>query len=124
MNTSDTSRILDDLTRVAGGALNVFSTLGKQIQSNLKDQIGEKFQSSAPNDDVVRLQGVVAKLRLEQEDLKARIAALEALLGQTPAAKPKKAAPKAAPKAASKAAPKPAAKTAPKSKTAKPKKRV
>ena len=124
MNTSDTSRILDDLTRVAGGALNVFSTLGKQIQNNLKDQIGDKFASPNAQDDMVRLQGVVSKLRIEQEDLKARIASLESLLGQKPA---KKATPKAAAKAPktvkAKTTSKAAAKTAA-TKPAKPKKRV
>ncbi len=73
----DNSRILDDLTRVAGGAFSIFSTLGQQIQSHLKDQMGDKFSSSAGNDDVARLQGVVTKLRLEQEELKKRIAELE-----------------------------------------------
>ena len=42
----------------------------------------------------------------EAIDLARALRELEALLGQTPAAKPKKAAPKAAPKAAKKAAPK------------------
>jgi len=85
----DNSRILDDLTRVAGGAFTVFSSLGKQIQSNIKDQMGDKFSPSFANDDVTRLQGVVTKLRVEQESLKARVAELESMLGKKakPAAK-------------------------------------
>ena len=42
----DNSRILDDLSRVAGGAFSVLSALGKQVQHNLKDQMGDKFTSS------------------------------------------------------------------------------
>lgn len=109
----DNSRIIDDLSRVAGGAFTVFSSIGKQIQNNLKDQMGDKFSSSSANDDVTRLQGVVSKLRVEQEELKSRIAELESLLGKKAPAK--KAAPKAekkaaAPKAKAKAKAKPAAK--------------
>jgi BMFP domain-containing protein YqiC len=104
----DNSRILDDLTRVAGGAFSVFSALGKQLQNNLKDQMGDKFSSSSNTDDVTRLQGVVTKLRMEQEDLKSRIAELETMLG-------KKAAPKTASKAKAKSAP--AASTKAKAKT-------
>ncbi len=83
----DNSRILDDLTRVAGGAFTVFSSLTKQIQTNLKEQMGDKFAPSFANDDVTRLQGVVTKLRVEQEELKSRIAELESMLGKKPAKK-------------------------------------
>ena len=96
------SRILDDLTRVAGGAFNILSTLGKQVQGNLKDQMGDKFGSSHANDDMVRLQGMVSKLRIEQEDLKKRVAELEAMVGKKPTAK-KPAAKKATPKIKAKA---------------------
>ncbi len=85
------SRILDDLTRVAGGAFTILSSIGKQVQGNLKEQMGDKFGSSHANDDVTRLQGMVSKLRIEQEDLKKRVADLEAMVGKRPA---KKAAPK------------------------------
>ncbi|HAJ89631.1 MAG TPA: hypothetical protein DCM27_01245 [Rhodospirillaceae bacterium] len=104
----DNSRIIDDLSRVAGGAFTVLSALGKQVQSNIKDQMGDKFSSPAAADDIARLQGVVTKLRIEQENLKSRIAELEAMLGKK--APTKKAAPAAKPKAKAK----PAAKAKPK----------
>jgi BMFP domain-containing protein YqiC len=85
----DNSRILDDLSRVAGGAFSVFSAIGKQIQNNVKDQMGDSF--TVANDDVARLQGVVTKLRIEQEDLKSRIAELESLVGVSKKAPAKKA---------------------------------
>lgn len=80
------NKLFDDLTRVAGGAASVLAAIGKQVGEGLKDQMGDKFQApsfsgSAANDDVDRLQGVVTKLRLEQEEMKTRIAELEALLG-------------------------------------------
>lgn len=114
------NRLFDDLTRVAGGAASILSAVGKQIGEGLKDQMGDKFNFpsssaagfSAANDDVERLQGVVTKLRMEQEDLKARIAALESMLN----VKPKASAP--AKKAPAKASA-PKAKKAANSKTAK-----
>lgn len=109
----DNSRILDDLSRVAGGAFSVLSALGKQVQHNLKDQMGDKFTSSHANDDVARLQGVVTKLRIEQEDLKSRIAELEAMLGKKA---PKKSAPAAQAKTKAAAPKKTAAKAKPKTK--------
>ena len=81
------NRILDDLTRVAGGAFTILSTLGKQVGSNLKDQMGDKFSAPYANDDMVRLQGMVSKLRIEQEDLKKRVTELESMVGKKPAAK-------------------------------------
>lgn len=110
----DNNRILDDLSRVAGGAFSVLSALGKQVQGNLKDQMGDKFGSASSNDDVARLQGVVTKLRIEQEDMKARIAELEAMLGKK--AKP---ATKAKTKPAAKAKPATKAKAPSKAKTKK-----
>ncbi len=90
------NKLFEDLTRVASGAATVFVTLGKQLGEGLKDQVGEKFApdfmagNSAANDDIDRLQGVVTKLRIEQEDMKKRIAELEAMLGKkVPAAKTK-----------------------------------
>ncbi|MEK7801470.1 MAG: hypothetical protein AAB276_03355 [Pseudomonadota bacterium] len=105
--SQDNSRLFDDLTRVAGGAASVFSALGKQLQAGMQDK---KFGSNgSASDDVVRLQGVVTKLRLEQEDLKQRVAALEALVGiKKPAAK--KAAPAKKVSASKTPAKKPAAK--------------
>lgn len=92
------NKLFDNLTRVAGGAASILSAMGKQLGDGLKDRMEDRFGSSpfsgpfpasAANDDMDRLQGVVTKLRLEQEELKARVAELEALLGV------KKAAPKA-----------------------------
>ena len=95
--SNDNARLFDDLTRVAGGAVSVLSALGKQMGAGLQEQVGKNFgvASGASSDDVERLQGVVTKLRLEQEDLKTRIAALESLLGVKMKTSSKKAAPKA-----------------------------
>lgn len=118
------NRLLDDLARVAGGAASLLSTVGKQVQSEVMGRMGADYANAEPSsrDDVARLNGMISQFRIEQEQLKKRVAELEALVlgkaANAPRAKP--AAPKAAaPKsksAASKAA-KPAAKktSAPKS---------
>ena len=110
----DNSRILDDLSRVAGGAFSVLSALGKQVQNNLKENMGDTFSSGAANDDVARLQGVVTKLRIEQESMKSRIAELETMLGKKAPAKKAAAKPAAKTKPAAKAKTKSAPKAKPK----------
>ncbi|HPQ50850.1 MAG TPA: hypothetical protein PKZ89_04170 [Alphaproteobacteria bacterium] len=84
------NKLFEDLTRVASGAASVFASLGKHLGEGLKDQMDEKFSggsSSTAHEDVDRLQGVITKLRVEQEYMKKRIEELEALLGKKPAAK-------------------------------------
>lgn len=91
------SRILDDITRVAGGAFTVLSAIGKQVQSNMKDQFENNFVGNSPaNDDMERLTAMVSKLRTEQEAMKKRIAELEDMVGKKPTNKAavKKATPK------------------------------
>lgn len=122
------SRLFDDLSRVAGGAVSILSSVGKQLGEGLKEQMGDKFSSSsfsAANDDINRLQGVVTKLRMEQEEMKQRIAALESMLGTSPK-KPtaKKKTPTAPAKKALKSAPKKVAKKVAKKPAAKAKKRA
>lgn len=102
--SNDNARLFDDLTRVAGGAVSVLSAIGKQVQAGLQEQVGKNFSGmSGSSADVERLQGVITKMRVDQEDLKKRVAELEALVGvkkkSAPAAKkaPAKAKAKKAP---------------------------
>ena len=92
-------RIFDDLSRVAGGAMNVFSGLREQILNDIKTRFEEMASRMdlVPREDFDRLEAQV-------KDLQKQIAALS---GKTPAAATK-AAPK---KPAKKAAQKPAKKT-------------
>ncbi len=100
------NRILDDLARVAGGAVSLVSTVRKQVQSDLRgrvDAVADRMDL-APKAEIERLQAMVAGFRAEQEILKKRISELEARVGvKVPAASAKK---PAAKKAAVKAKPK------------------
>lgn len=105
--SNDNARLFDDLTRVAGGAVSVLSAIGKQVQAGLQEQVGKNFSGiSGGSADVERLQGVITKMRIEQEDLKKRVAELEAMVGVKKKSAPAdKAAKKAPAKAKAKKAP-------------------
>ena len=94
------NRLLDDLARVATGALGVAAGMRGEIEARLRDQferiLGRMDLVSREEFDAVK--AMAAKARAEQEDLAARLASLEAQLGA--ASKPQKAARKTGKKAA------------------------
>ena len=77
------NRLLDDLTRVASGALSAFTGMREEVEARLRDQ----FQRILDRMNLVRreefdaVSAMAAKARAEQERLGARVAALEARLG-------------------------------------------
>lgn len=91
-------RILDDLSRVAGGALNVFSGLREQMINDIKARFDEMAarMDLVPREDFDRLEAQVKELQKQ----------VAALSGKKTAAAPKK---ESAKKSAAK---KPAKKTA------------
>jgi len=98
------NRLLDDLARVASGALGVASGMRSEIEARLREQferiLGQMDLVTREEFDAVK--AMAAKAREEQEDLEARVVALEAQLA---AGRPK--APKGAAVAGKKAAGKP-----------------
>lgn len=89
------NKLLDDLARVAGGALGVAAGIREEAEANLREQ----FERLLGRMDLVRreefeaVRAMAAKAREEQEALAARVTALEAALTSAPAAaaaKPKK----------------------------------
>ncbi len=98
------NRLLDDLARVATGALGVAAGMRAELEARLRDQFERVLAGMdlVSREEFDAVKAMAAKARAEQEDLAARLAALEAQLGQ--ASKPKKAAQKAAKKAAAKKA--------------------
>ncbi len=99
------NRLLDDLARVASGALGVAAGMREEIEARLRDQ----FERILSNMDLVTreefdaVKAMAAKARAEQEDLAARLATLEAQLGAA-VAKTKKTSKKTAAKGAAKKA--------------------
>ncbi|HTZ76697.1 MAG TPA: accessory factor UbiK family protein [Stellaceae bacterium] len=84
------NRFLDDLARVASGALGALTGVREEVEARLRDQ----FQRILDRMDLVRrdefeaVQAMAAKARAEQEHLAERVAALEAALAAEPRRKP------------------------------------
>jgi len=76
--------ILDDLAKVATGAASAFSGLRGEIESRVRDQLAKLLDGmnlpSREEFEVVK--AMAAKAREENEELRARIAELEAKLAQ------------------------------------------
>lgn len=84
------NRLLDDLARVAGGAIGALSGVRGEVEARLKQQferiLSEMDLVSREEFDAVK--AMAAKARTEQEALEKRVATLEAALAaQKPAAK-------------------------------------
>lgn len=97
--------LLDDIAKVAGGAVSLISTVRRQVQSDVRGRMDSYANrlDLAPREEVERLQAQVAMFRSEQDAMKKRITELEALvMGQKPAAKAAKAKPPAKSKPATK----------------------
>ena len=75
-------RLLDDLARVAGGAVNIMSGLQEQIRNDVRTRMDEMAMRMdlVPRDDLDRALGMIEKLR-------ARVDALEERLGSSPVKK-------------------------------------
>lgn len=80
---------LDDLARMAGGALGALSGLKAEIEALVRQQF-ERFMAGAdmvPRDEFEAVRALAIKARSEQEDLEVRVAALEAKITELSAGK-------------------------------------
>lgn len=84
---------MDDLARMAGSAVSLLSTMRQQIKTDLRDKVDTytNRMDIAHQEELERLQAQVSKYRLEQEQMKAEIAALKS--GGKTSAKAKPSAP-------------------------------
>lgn len=88
------NRLLDDLARVASGAMGVAAGMREEIEARLREQF-EKILSQmdlVTREEFDAVKSMAAKARAEQEDLADRVAALEAALAAR-AAEPSKTTP-------------------------------
>ncbi len=80
------NRLFDDLAKVAGGAVSLLSSVRKQIEADTMTHLNG-FAGKldlAERKELDRLIAMVGQLRLEQEQIKLRLDALE---GKKPASK-------------------------------------
>ena len=76
--------ILDDIAKVATGAASAFSGLRGEIEARVRDQM-PKLLDGMPlpsREEFEVVKAMAAKAREENDELRARIAALEARLAQ------------------------------------------
>ena len=102
MQTSN--RILDDLARVANGAVSTLVGIKNEIDALVRQRI-ERLLNDAdvvPREEFDAVKAMAAKARTEQERLEKRIAGLEAKLGVKPVARTAKSTAKAKKSAATK----------------------
>ncbi len=95
------NRFLDDLARVANGAMGALSGVRTEIEALVKQRVERLLADMdlVTRDEFEAVKAVAAKARSEQEALEARVVALEAALAKPkakPATRRKRAAPKAA----------------------------
>lgn len=71
--------IIEDLTKIAGGAVSVASGFREQIRNDVKARVEEFFTKMdlVPREDFDRIEILVHHLKTENEDLKKRISSLE-----------------------------------------------
>lgn len=99
-------RFLDDIARVAGGAVNIVSGLQQQLREDLRSRVDSMADRAdlVPREDLQRAEAMIAKLRARIDALEARIDKIE---GKETAPAPNKPAPakKVAKKTTAKKAP-------------------
>ena len=85
------NRILDDLARVAAGAMSTLSGVRSEVESRLREQLERVLAGMdlVSREEFEAVKAMAAKARAEQEDLQKRLAELEArLAAREPAAAP------------------------------------
>jgi BMFP domain-containing protein YqiC len=73
------NRLLDDLARMANGALNTLSGLREEIESRVRERVERMLadMDMVPREEFDAVKAMAQKARAEQEDLAARVAELE-----------------------------------------------
>jgi BMFP domain-containing protein YqiC len=80
------NKLLDDLARVASGAIGVAAGMREEVEARLRDQFGRVLgrMDLVTREEFEAVRAMAIKAREEQEILSERVAALEAALETTP----------------------------------------
>ena len=72
-------KILDDLARMAGGAVNVFSGLQEQIRNDIRTRMDEMASrlDLVPRDEMDQAKAMIEKLRRQVQEMEQRLDSLE-----------------------------------------------
>jgi len=85
------SRFFEDLARMASGAVSTAAGLKEEVESLIQQRVERALarMDVVPREEFDAVRDMATKARREQEKLEARVAALEALLGDKAAGKTK-----------------------------------
>jgi BMFP domain-containing protein YqiC len=94
------NKLLDDLARVASGALGVASGMREEVEARLRDQFERVLarMELVTREEFEAVRAMAVKAREEQELLNERVAALESTRESAPKAKAAKAKPASGPR--------------------------
>lgn len=72
-------RFLDDIARVAGGAINIMSGLQQQVREDMRSRMDDMAARAdlVPREDLDRAEAMILKLRQRVDDLEARLDKIE-----------------------------------------------
>jgi BMFP domain-containing protein YqiC len=92
------NRLLDDLARMANGALNTLSGLREEIENRVRERVERMLadMDMVPREEFDAIKAMAQKARAEQEDLAAKVAELERRVAELAGApqEPKRPAPR------------------------------
>jgi BMFP domain-containing protein YqiC len=82
------NRLLDDLARMANGALNTLSGLREEIENRVRERVERMLadMDMVPREEFEAVKAMAQKARAEQEDLATRVADLERRVAALPGA--------------------------------------
>ena len=85
------NKLLDDLARVASGAIGVAAGMREEVDARLRDQFARVLgrMDLVTREEFEAVRAMAIKAREEQEILSERVATLEAALKTTPKSAPK-----------------------------------
>jgi BMFP domain-containing protein YqiC len=78
------NRLLDDLARMANGAINTLSGLREEIESRVRERVERMLadMDMVPREEFDAVKAMAQKARAEQEDLATKVAELERKLSE------------------------------------------
>ncbi len=85
------NRLLDDLARIANGALNTLTGLREEVETRVRERVERVLadMDMVPREEFEAVRAMAQKARIEQEELAERVAKLERQLAELSKAKPK-----------------------------------
>jgi BMFP domain-containing protein YqiC len=79
------NRLLDDLARMANGALNTLSSVREEIESRVRERVERMLadMDMVPREEFEAVRAMAQTARSEQEDLAARVVELERRINES-----------------------------------------